>query len=36
MTTPLGVIERAGEETILALVDMGILEVTADGIKVAE
>lgn len=36
MTTPLGVIERADESTILALINMGVLEVTEDGLKVAE
>lgn len=36
MNTPLGVIERASEETILALVDLGVLEITEDGPKVAE
>jgi hypothetical protein len=36
MTTPLGVIERADEETVLALIDAGILEVAEDGLRVAE
>lgn len=34
--TPLGVIKRADEETILELVRLGLLEITEDGIKVAE
>lgn len=29
-------IERASEELILALIDMGILEVTEDGLKCKE
>lgn len=36
INTPLGVIERASEETILELVNLGLLEITEDGIKVAE
>ena len=36
MTTPLGVIERADEETILELVSLGLLEITEDGLRVAE
>lgn len=34
--TPLGVIKRVDEETILELVRLGLLEITEDGIKVAE
>lgn len=36
ITTPLGVIERADEKTILELINMGVLEVTEDGLKVAD
>lgn len=36
INTPLGVIERTSEETILELVNLGLLEITEDGIKVAE
>ena len=36
ITTPLGVIQRADEELILELVSLGLLEITEDGIKIAE
>ena len=36
MTTPLGVIKRADEQLILELVELGLLVITEDGIKIAE
>lgn len=36
MKTPIIPIERASEETIKVLIDMGVLEVTGDGLKVKE